>query len=397
MKILVCSWNYPPVVGGIEVVAEQVAEGLHGLGHEVSVLAAALPDGAAEVQGTVEVARAAKKGIPRFLLHAVREGARRIRRERPDWILCPSLTSAPAAWWLSKRFGVPYAVLVHGSDILLQSKLYQAAIRPLLRGAALLFANSRNTADLLAKRRLERDRIRVVCPGVTPPPPPGTEAGENMKALVAEAAGKPILLSVGRLVKRKGVLEFIRDVMPRVRAELPDAQYWVVGGEPGASLIHSERIGSALEEAIRATGQEDSVKLLGRLSEADLAAAYSAAKLFVFPCLDLPHDIEGFGIVVLEAALRRVPAVATRCGGIPDAVEEGVTGELVPPDNPAAMAEAIVRLLRQPERLAAMGEAGERRALEGFNWGAVAGRYAAALEEGQAKCCAAGQLAEESN
>ena len=77
MKILVCSWNYPPVVGGIEVVAEQVAEGLHGLGHEVTVLAAALPAGAAEADGTVEVARAAKKGIPRFLLHAVREGGRR--------------------------------------------------------------------------------------------------------------------------------------------------------------------------------------------------------------------------------------------------------------------------------------------------------------------------------
>jgi phosphatidylinositol alpha-1,6-mannosyltransferase len=385
MKILVCSWNYPPVVGGIEVVAEQVAEGLHSLGHQVAVLAAALPEGAREAAGSVEVARASRKGIPRFLLHAVREGARRIRRERPDWILCPSLTSAPAAWWLSKRFGVPYAVLVHGSDILLQSKLYQAAIRPLLRGAALLFANSRNTAELLAKRRLERGRIRVVCPGVTPPPPPGTEAGAAMKALAAEAAGKPILLSVGRLVKRKGVLEFIRDVMPRVRAELPNAQYWVVGGEPGASLIHSERIGSALEEAICATGQADSVKLLGRLPEADLAAAYAAAKLFVFPCLDLPHDIEGFGIVVLEAALRRVPAVATRCGGIPDAVEEGVTGELVPPGDPEAMAKAVVRMLRDPARLAAMGEAGERRAREVFNWRAVAGRYAEGLEEGLKK------------
>ena len=122
------------------------------------------------------------------------------------------------------------------------------------------------------------------------------------------------------------------------------------------------------------------------MPEADLAAAYSAAKLFVFPCLDLPHDIEGFGIVVLEAALRRVPAVATRCGGIPDAVEEGVTGELVPPGNPEAMAEAVVRLLRHPERLAAMGEAGERRAREVFNWAAVAGRYAeglaGALEKG---------------
>lgn len=355
---------------------------LHRLGHEVSVLAAALPQGCAEpAEEGFPVRRAAKKGIPRFLLHAVREGARQIRRERPDWILCPSLTSAPAAWILSRRFRVPYAVLVHGSDILLASKLYQAAIQPLLRGAALLFANSRNTAELLAGRRLDRGRIRVVCPGVTPPPPPGTEAGEAMRALAAEAAGKPVLLSVGRLVKRKGILEFIRDVMPKVRRELPDARYWVVGGEPKASLIHQERIWDRLEAAIRDSGQEESVKLLGRLPDADLDLAYAASKLFVFPCLDIPHDIEGFGIVVLEAALKRVPAVATRSGGIPDAVEEGVTGVLVPPGDADAMAGAIVELLRKPERLARMGEAGERRAREEFNWTAVAARYAAALEE----------------
>ena len=383
MKILVCTWNYPPTVGGIEQVAHHTALELHRLGHGVSVLAAALPEGAAEPPAEgFPVRRAAKRGIPRFLLHAVREGARQIRKERPDWILCPSLTSAPAAWWLSKRYGVPYAVLVHGSDILLASKAYQAAIQPLLKGATLLFANSRNTAELLAGRRLDRGRIRVVCPGVTPPPPPGTEAGEAMRTLAAEAEGKPVLLSVGRLVKRKGILEFIRDVMPKVRKELPDARYWVVGGEPKASLIHQERIWDRLEAVIRDSGQEDAVKLLGRLPDADLDLAYKASNLFVFPCLDIPHDIEGFGIVVLEAALKRVPAVATRSGGIPDAVEEGVTGVLVPPGDPDAMAAAIVALLRDPERLARMGEAGERRAREEFNWATVAARYAAALEEG---------------
>ena len=383
MKILVCTWNYPPTVGGIEQVAHHTTLELHRLGHEVSVLAAALPEGAADpADEGFPVRRSAKRGIPRFLMHAVREGARQIKRVRPDWILCPSLTSAPAAWWLSKRYSVPYAVLVHGSDILLASKMYQTAIQPLLKGAALLFANSRNTAELLAKRGLARDRIRVVCPGVTPPPPPGTVASVDMQKLAEEAAGKPVLLSVGRLVKRKGILEFIRDVMPKVRKELPEARYWVVGGEPKASLIHQERIWDQLEAAIRDTGQGESVKLLGRLPDADLDLAYKAAKLFVFPCLDIPHDIEGFGIVVLEAALKRVPAVATCSGGIPDAVEEGVTGVLVPPGDADAMAKAVVELLRQPERLARMGEAGERRAREEFNWSAVAARYAAALEEG---------------
>jgi phosphatidylinositol alpha-1,6-mannosyltransferase len=272
-------------------------------------------------------------------------------------------------------------VIAYGSDLVLESRVYQTAIRPLLRGARRVFPISRKTTELLLGKGVKEERVRLICPGVVEAPAAEGEASAKMKALAAEAAGKPVLLSVGRLVKRKGVLEFIRDVMPRVRAALPDVQYWVVGGEPGASLIHRERIGGALEAAIRETGQEASVKLLGRLPEADLEAAYAASKLFVFPCLDIPHDIEGFGFVVLEAALKRVPAVATRCGGIPDAVEEGATGVLVPPGDPEAMAEAIVALLKDPERIARMGEAGERRAREEFNWGAVSARYAAALEE----------------
>ena len=383
MKILVCTWNYPPTVGGIEQVAHHTTLELHRLGHEMSVLAAALPEGGAEpADEGFPVRRAAKKGIPQFLLHAVREGARQIRMERPDWILCTSLTAAPAALVLSKRFHVPYAVLIYGSDLVLQSRLYQVAIRPLLKSARLLFPISRKTTELLLGKGVRQERVRLVCPGVIPPSASGDKPSETMRALAAEAIGKPVLLSVGRLVKRKGVLEFIRDVMPKVRKELPEARYWVVGGEPKASLIHQERIWDQLEAAIRNSGQEDSVKLLGRLPDADLDLAYRVSKLFVFPCLDIPHDIEGFGIVVLEAALKRVPAVATRSGGIPDAVEENVTGVLVPPGDADAMAKAIVGLLRQPERLARMGEAGEKRAREEFNWAAVAKRYATALEEG---------------
>lgn len=381
MNILMLTWNYPPAVGGIEQVAYYTANGLAESGHRLTVVAPALPDGQAEKASPIPVLRAKRKGIPAFLCHAFWSGRRLIRREKPDILLCPSLTSAPAAWCLSKLTGTPYAVQIHGSDILLANRLYQWGIRPLLSGAAMLFANSHNTAALLQQRGLPAERIRVVYPGVTPRPPADQEPGLQITQLIAESGQQPVLLTVGRLIKRKGILEFIRHTLPLILRERPDVLYWVVGGESKASLIHQERLWDQLETAIKEGGHESRVRLLGRLPDADLDAVYNRADLFVLPCLNDPHDVEGFGIVLLEAALHRVPGVATRCGGIPDAVEDGVTGVLVPPDNPEAMAQTITALLADPERLRQLGGQAYTRTTEQFTWAAIAKGYEKGLLE----------------
>ena len=382
MNLLVLTWNYPPTVGGIEQVAHHTATGLRRRGHPVRVVAAALPPGTqATEEQSGSVWRARTKGIPAFLRHACFTGLKLIRQERPDVLLCPSLTSAPAAWVLAKLTRVPYAIQIHGSDILLPRRAYQLAIAPLLSGARMLFTNSQNTADLLKRRGLDPARIRVVCPGVTPPPPPSAQPSAEILRLLEETAGRLTLVTVGRLIRRKGILEFIEQTLPLLRERIPDLLYLVVGGEAKSSLIHSERIGDRLTAAIRNGGHENHAKLLGRLSDADLDRVYRRANLFVLPCLDDPHDVEGFGIVILEAALQGVPAVATRCGGIPDAVADGQTGVLVEPGRPREMAEAICGLLRNPGRTKELGEAARRRTLAEFTWEAIAARYEAGLRD----------------
>ncbi|HOU21791.1 MAG TPA: glycosyltransferase, partial [Kiritimatiellia bacterium] len=87
------------------------------------------------------------------------------------------------------------------------------------------------------------------------------------------------------------------------------------------------------------------------------------------------------GIVILEAALKGVPAIATRSGGIPDAISEDRTGVLVPPGQPQTMAEAIAGLLQNPERLKGLGAAARQRTLSEFRWDAVAARYEAGLQD----------------
>jgi len=377
MKILMLTWNYPPTVGGIEQVAFHTASGLRARGHRVDVIAAALPPGVADP--APDIMRARRPGIPSFLLHALRSGLRRIRVDRPDIMLCPSLTSAPSAWLLHLVTRVPYAIQIHGSDILVPRALYQWAIRPLLRGACRLFTNSRNTADLLERRGYRTERIRVVCPGVTPPPPPSARPSEATMDLLARTAGRPTLVTVGRLIKRKGIREFIDEVLPLLAARFPGILYLVVGGEAKASLIHHERILDQLQEAIRRGGHEDRALILGRLSDADLEQVYRRADVFVLPCRDDPHDVEGFGIVILEAALHGVPSVATRCGGIPDAIADQHTGVLVPAGDAAAMADAIGDVLCDPARRRQLGDQARQRTLTEFTWDAIAARYEEAL------------------
>lgn len=382
MKALMLTWNYPPTVGGIEQVAYYTATSLRGRGHSVEIVAAALPPDAQELAETADAPhRARKKGIPAFLVHALFTGLKLARQNHPDVLLCASLTAAPAAWLISKWTRIPYVVLIYGSDLVLPRRLYQWAIGPLLSGARMLFPISQNTMERLLRRGLAPSRIRLVSPGVTPPPPTEASPSEATRRLLKEIQGRPILLTVGRLVRRKGILEFIEQVLPRLAAQIPDIAYLVVGGEPKSSLIHQERIWDQLTAAIQKGGQENRVKLLGRLSDADLGHVYGQANLFILPCRDDPADIEGFGIVILEASLHGVPSVATRCGGIPDAIAEGQTGVLVPPGRPQEMAEAILDLLQRPDRLREMGEAARRRTLSEFKWDAVAARYEAGLQD----------------
>lgn len=382
MKLLMLTWNFPPTVGGIEQVAYYTATSLRQRGHLVEVVAAALPPGAQELPNSAGfLDRAKRKGIPAFLVHAFFAGWKQVRALRPDVILCASLTSAPAGWLISKLTRTPYVLLIYGSDLVLPRRLYQWAIGPLLSGACMLFPISQNTRARLLHRGLDASRIRLVSPGVTPPPPAQASPIEPIVRLMQEISGRPVLLTVGRLVRRKGILEFIEQVMPRLARRFPDLVYLVVGGEPKSSLIHQERIWDQLTAAIRAGGHENRVRLLGRLSDADLVLVYQHASLFVLPCRDDPTDVEGFGIVILEASLHNVPAVATRCGGIPDAIAEGTTGVLVAPGNPEEMANAIRDLLTSPERLHKLGQAARQRTLAEFNWDAVAARYEEALQD----------------
>src|SRR6266550_1131703 len=174
------------------------------------------------------------------------------------------------------------------------------------------------------------------------------------------------VLFVGRLVERKGVAHLI-EAMARLGHGDEGPRLEIVGAGP-------ER--PRLEALARRLGVANRVAFRGKIAPDELQASYARAAVCVLPSvLDARGDTEGLGVVLLEAMNHATPVIASRVGGIPDIVEDGVSGLLVPPGDAAALAAAVRRLRDDPDLARRLGEGGRRRLREQFNWPAIVRRW----------------------
>ncbi|MDA3799635.1 MAG: glycosyltransferase, partial [Kiritimatiellae bacterium] len=376
MKVLFLSWNFPPVLGGIEYVVEHLYKGLKKLGHSVSAITSHCDD----VEEDSNVYRCKKAGLKSYVIYSFFASFKFCLKERPDVILCGSIVTAPAAFVSSLIFRIPYLLLMHGSDILYGGKLYQFCVRFLVKHASRLAANSENTKRLLIAAGCKESRIDVIYPGVCSElyeeePPTGCEE------IFKQVKGKKIILSVGRLIKRKGVLEFVENVMPELVKRYPDVAYLVVGEDATKSLAHKDRLKDKIQAKIDELNLNNNVFLLGKVSNNDLTKLYYHCDIFTLPCLDVPGDVEGFGIVFSEAALGGAASLATKIGGIPEAVLDGKTGLLVDVEDYPAMIDAAEKLLKDDELRCSLAGAGAQRAKDELSWSVITKEYETSMFE----------------
>lgn len=309
------------------------------------------------------------------------------RRHHFGFAWCGELKPAGyPAWWLMRRYGVPYGVVVHGTELLLldhkigQSRFKRWTASGLVAGATVLVANSTWTASL-ARRiygRLDRPdlaaRVRVVPLGTEPGQfRPGIDAREVRTRYGLE--GGPWLLTVSRLEWHKGIDTVIR-ALPAIRAVHPGVRYAVAGVGPR---------GDELARIAGQAGVHHAVRFLGFVPDADLPALYNAADLYLG--VSRYHELlaEGFGISLVEAQASGVAVVGGRSGGVADAVRDGETGVLVDPGSPAAVAEAVDRLLSDEPLRRRMGAAGRAAVETYFNWERVGRDFLRIDEEFRAK------------
>jgi phosphatidylinositol alpha-1,6-mannosyltransferase len=182
--------------------------------------------------------------------------------------------------------------------------------------------------------------------------------------------GRPTVLCVSRLVARKGQDVLIRG-FATVRRLVPDAVLVIAGGGP-----YAERL-----RAMAFDTPPGSVVFAGEVPDEDLPGLYAACDVFAMPCRSRwgGLEVEGFGIVFLEAAATGKAAVAGRSGGAAEAVVDRETGLLVEGREPKAVALAVARLLRHPELAAQLGAAGRARVEAGFTWRRQSDRLAEVL------------------
>lgn len=276
------------------------------------------------------------------------------------------------------ELGLPYAAVLHGAEVTIPGRL--PATRPLLnrvlRGASLL----------IAAGGYPEAEARRAAGGRLPPVvqvPPGVDVGRFVPLSALERAGArarlglppsgPLVASVSRLVPRKGM-----DVLIEAAARLersgryPDLRVAIAG---------SGRDRPRLERLVARTGAP--VRLVGRVPDADLPDFYACADVVALCCRTRWGGLEqeGFGIVFLEAAASGVACVAGDSGGAAEAVVDGATGLVVSrPDDPADVAAALERLLRDPELRRRQGEAARTRAVEEFAYDVLARRLQDALD-----------------
>jgi phosphatidylinositol alpha-1,6-mannosyltransferase len=362
MKILLLTWDFPPARGGIQTWMLELARRLPDA--QVHVLAPAQRDAQAFDRASgVHVSRLASARLGRVGWLA----ALCIRTlwyclvDRPDLVVCGHVVTAPAGLLARRLLGVRYAVFAYGYEV--RRRRWKRLLGLLLRGASAVAACSRFTREAVLALGVRPERVCILYPGVDTARYSPTTDNRSRTTGGNEAR---TLLSVARLAELyKGHDTLIR-VLPLVRARVPGARLGVAGDGPLREYLH---------RIAKSVGVDDAVEFLGEVADESLPELYRTSDAFVLMSRESPSKggAEGFGIVCLEAASCGKPVVAGRSGGLVDAVEDGVTGILVDPEDPAAVAEALIAVLSDAALARRLGQAGRERVLTRFTWEKVIG------------------------
>ena len=267
------------------------------------------------------------------------------------------------AWLVARMVRRPAVIYAHGEEITTwRTPGKRRAMRFTFRHADRVVANSEFTREQLLRLGISPASIAVIHPGVDIDHfHPGLETAD-LRVSIALQPGQHLILSVGRLSRRKGFDQVIRS-LPILLQQKMDVQYAIIGtGED------RDYLGSLAHQV----GVAERVHLLGQVSPEDLPRWYNACAVLAMPNREIDGDTEGFGMVFLEAAACARPVVAGRAGGAGSAVLHGVTGLSVDGADLQEVASALARILSDPALRDALGRKGRARALRDFSWEAVA-------------------------
>jgi len=383
VKVAQLATRYPPAPGGVEQHVAEIAPRLGARGHSVDVytsdlyrefpsmerLAPSVPREERTPWGAVH--RLPVWSFPGELHYTFFRGLpEALDRDRPEVVHAHTYgtNQVAAANRHHRRFGTPFVLTAHFHPIWsieggwLRHRLrgfYDRRVAGgVVRDASRIIVQTHEEERLLRSLGLTLPAVEIVPPGYRPlpPPAPGSPSFSDRYHIPG-----PFVLFVGRLASNKGLLD-LAEAFAAVSTTDRSARLVVVGEDGGQR--------TALESRAKALGIAERVHLIGHVEDdSSLSAAYREARLTV-----LPSEYEAFGLVLLESLAAGTPVVASRVGGIPEFVEDGKAGLLVPPKSPAALADAIRRVWTDRELARRLGEYGRDHVVPRYTWDALADR-----------------------
>jgi phosphatidylinositol alpha-1,6-mannosyltransferase len=365
MRILLATPTYSPFVSGSARLLQDIVEHLRVNGHHVEVLTVSY----AALGDTEEFDLSQSYRIHRASSWRIKGGSSIAMMSRMlmlcagrkfDIVLCGFAYPTPIlACMVCAITRVPFAVHALGEDLIAaRGGRVRRALSIALRKACVVMCISRFTANEAESFGVPRDRILTISPGIDPAPYFDVSI-EDVEALRSrfDLFGKKIILTLARLQVRKGH-DMVVQSLPAIVASVPDAHYLVVGkGDPTKLFAIASELGVG-----------DRLTVIDYVPTEDLPALFALCDVYVMVSRSDPEtqEVEGFGIVYLEAAACGKPTVAGNQGGCPDAVADQQTGFLVDCTDVPAIERAVIRLLSNEAESRRMGLAGRERVSKEF-------------------------------
>jgi phosphatidylinositol alpha-1,6-mannosyltransferase len=368
-KVLVLTENFPPISGGSgrwfwELYSRLPKEQYLSLADDVQ--------GAAEFDNThqLNILRMPLKssewgfkssGGMKFYWRLFRQIRNIIKQQRITHIHCGRVIHEGVTAWILKLItGTPYLCYVHGEDVetAATSGEHILMVKQVCKHADLLICNSHNSANIVKRLNYAGDdKIRVLYPGV--------DASLFVPAASDEAfkqhmgwQGLKVIITVGRLQARKGQDMMIR-VTDLLKHQFPEIMYAVIGR--GECLESLQALASEL-------GLNDNVQFLTDVSDAQMIQCYQQSDIFILPNRTIVNDIEGFGMVLVEAQACGKPVIAGDSGGTIETMRLNESGYVIDCTEPIMISKTVAELLANPTRCSAMGKVGRQHVEAELDW-----------------------------
>jgi len=290
----------------------------------------------------------------------------RVRRGDADIVVFSSMVTASLAFFIRNRLSVPMVTINHGRDVTLSNSIYQHFVPYIFKNLDGVISVSSATRRECIKRGMKPQQGVAIPNGFDFRDLDNFPGKVDAREFLQHEFGIPLsekkmLLTVGRQVKRKGHEWFIRKVLSEITS---DIVYVTIGEGP-----RTEKIKKTVDEL----GLNRKVYLMGRQPDTVLKKAYAAADIFIMPNIPVEGDMEGFGIVLLEANMAGTPAVASDLEGIKDVIANGKNGYRVPAGKAGEFAQKIDSLLKGD--LTNFSEQTKLFVKKHFSWQRVANQY----------------------